>query len=82
MFSPITVRKPPRESSSGSLGGATERIPTSRRCFLVVVRDRSQVLEGQNAVMVKAWEMVSKSMSIEDADLRREERDRHSESEF
>lgn len=82
MFSPITVRNPPRESSSGSLGGATERIPTSKRCFLVVVRSRSQVWEGQNAVMVRAWEMVSKSMSTEDAELRREERERHLGSEF
>lgn len=31
MSDPSTVRKPPRESSSGSVAGETERIPISRR---------------------------------------------------
>ena len=31
MSSPTTVRKPPKESSSGSFGDSTESTPTSRR---------------------------------------------------
>lgn len=34
--SPTTVRNPPSESSSGSLGDSTERMPTSRRSFALV----------------------------------------------
>jgi hypothetical protein len=34
--SPTTVKNPPKESSSGSLGDSTERTPTSRRLFGVV----------------------------------------------
>ena len=70
--SPITVRNPPRDSSSGSVGFETERTPTSRRdlvfCFW---RSRSQLREGKKAVSVTAWEMVSKSISSDAAVFRR-----------
>lgn len=71
---PRMVRKPPRESSSGSWGGWMERMPSSRRLDGVVVREGDHRREGQKAVSVRACEMVSKSMSREEAVERREAR--------
>jgi hypothetical protein len=66
--SPTTVRKPPRESSSGSFGDSTDRMPTSRRSLGVWLESwRDCDCGGQNAVIVRAWEIVSKSMSTDDA---------------
>lgn len=66
--SPTTVRNPPRDNSSGSLGDSTDRTPTSSRSFGVVFeRSRPQIWGGQYAVRVRAWDIVSKSMSMEDA---------------
>lgn len=58
--SPTTVRKPPRESSSGSWGEETERTPTSRRASgVLLLRDRERGEGRQKAVRVRAWEIVS-----------------------
>jgi hypothetical protein len=79
--SPTTVRNPPRESCSGSCGGETERIPTSRRdegsCFEICI---PWSLEGKKAVKTRAWEIVSKSRSRVDACDRADTREMHSGS--
>lgn len=81
--SPTTVRKPPRESSSGSFGDSTERIPTSRRSLgEVVERDKGPVVEGQKAESVRAWDMVSKSIFTAEASRRDDTRARQFGSEF
>lgn len=74
--SPTTVRKPARESSSLSMGFSLERIPISRReSERGWVRSRDQGWGDQNALMVRAWDMLSKSISTCLADTRLETRD-------
>lgn len=73
VFSPRTVRKPPRESSSTSLGFSTESMPTSMRESRReegLERERDCVDGGKKALSVRAWEMVSKSISRVEAERR------------
>ena len=73
VFSPRTVRNPPRESSSTSFGFSTERMPTSIRDSgreEGLERERGWVEGGKKAVSVRAWEMVSKSISRVEAERR------------
>lgn len=84
VFSPRTVRKPPSESSSTSLGFSTERMPISMRESgrdEGLERERDWVEGGKKAVSVRAWEMVSKSISRVEAERRASTRGRQVGSE-
>lgn len=67
--SPTTVKKPPRESSSSRNAFSTDSIPTSSLELpgAWLSRCRSWVVGGKKALKTKAWEMVSKLMSREEA---------------
>jgi hypothetical protein len=66
------VRKPPKLSSSGSRGLSTERMPTSslEEPGEKLLREIDCVVGGNEAVSVRAWEMVSKFKSTYEAALR------------
>lgn len=77
--SPTIVRKPPKDSSSGSLGDSTDKIPTSTRSFALIPSISTLWTRGaQNAVIVRAWEIVSKSKSTVDASRKLDTRVRQS----
>lgn len=71
MSSPTTVRNPARLSSSSSIGFSFDKTPISRRSLGPLVEiAKAEVREDQKELMVRAWDIVSKSRSMYSASLR------------